>query len=132
MLAAFFWSIRAEERAGKEPLLSTALFRNRTSNLGLVTQNIQWLMLLGTSFTVAAYLQVVRGYDAIQTGVIFTAATAGLLDLLAAAPSGSRSGARSARLIIAGFVVTIVGIAVLLPSAPRRPPAPGPSRPGSS
>ena len=50
-----------------------ALFRNRTSNLGLVTQNAQWLMLMGMSFVVSAYLQVVRGYDAIQTGVIFTA-----------------------------------------------------------
>ena len=72
VLMWFFQSVRAKERAGQEPLLSTALFRNRTSNLGLVTQNVQWLLLLGSSFTVAAYLQVVRGYDAIQTGVIFT------------------------------------------------------------
>jgi MFS family permease len=49
VLALFFRSIRAKERAGKEPLLSTSLFRNRTSNLGLVTQNTQWLMLMGTS-----------------------------------------------------------------------------------
>ena len=40
----------ATERAGGEPLLSTGLFRNRTSNLGLVTQNIQWLVLMGTAF----------------------------------------------------------------------------------
>src|SRR5689334_14090768 len=33
VLALFFRSIRAKERAGKEPLLSTSLFRNRTSNL---------------------------------------------------------------------------------------------------
>src|SRR4029434_4600137 len=71
----FFAHIRAMERRGEEPLLSTRLFHNRTSNLGLVTQNMQWLLLMGTSFVVAAYLQVVRGYDAIQTGVIFTAAT---------------------------------------------------------
>ena len=113
MLVWFFLSVRAKERAGKEPLLSTALFRNRTSNLGLITQNIQWLLLLGTSFTVAAYLQVVRGYDAIQTGVIFTAATAGVL-VSSLLPSGSRSGMRSARLILTGFIVTIVGVAVLL------------------
>ena len=43
----FFLWIRSLERAGKEPLLSTGLFRNRTSNLGLVTQNIQWLVLWG-------------------------------------------------------------------------------------
>ena len=71
--------MRRKERAGEEPLLSTALFRNRTSNLGLVTQNVQWLLLMGMSFVVSAYLQVVRGYNAIQTGVIFTAATVGLL-----------------------------------------------------
>ena len=53
VLAWFFLSTRAKERAGREPLLSTALFRNRTSNLGLITQNAQWLMLMGTSFVVS-------------------------------------------------------------------------------
>jgi MFS family permease len=75
-LFGFFLSIRSRERAGKEPLLSTGLFRNRVSNLGLVTQNIQWLLLMGTSFVVAVYLQTVRGYNAIETGLIFTAADA--------------------------------------------------------
>ena len=64
-------------------MLSTALFRNRASNLGLVTQNVQWLLLLGTAFVVSAYLQVVRGYNAIETGVIFTAATVGILGVVA-------------------------------------------------
>src|SRR4030095_10874513 len=79
LLAAFYVYIRAQERAGKEPLLSTGLFRNRTCNLALVTQNIQWLLLMGTSFVVSFFLQTVRGYSAIKTGVIFTAATAGIL-----------------------------------------------------
>ncbi len=113
VLVWFFYSVRAEERAGQEPLLSLALFRNRTSNLGLITQNVQWLLLLGSSFTVAAYLQVVRGYDAIQTGVIFTAATAGILvSSLAAERFAKRHRQRS--LIIVGFIVTIAGVAVLL------------------
>src|SRR4051794_21232673 len=75
----FFLHIRSYERAGKEPLLSTGLFKNRTSNLGLATQNIQWLLLMGTSFVVAVFLQTVRGYNAIETGVVFTAATLGVL-----------------------------------------------------
>ena len=113
VLAWFFMSVRQKERAGKEPLLSTALFRNRTSNLGLVTQNIQWLLLLGVSFVVAAYLQVVRGYNAIETGVIFTAATVGVLaSSLGAERFARRRNQRS--LIMAGFVVAIVGIGVLL------------------
>jgi MFS family permease len=113
VLALFFVSVRAKERAGKEPLLSTGLFRNRTSNLGLVTQNTQWLLLMGVSFVVSAYLQVVLGYNAIETGVIFTAATIGLLvSSLAAARLAKKYAQRT--LIIAGFVVTIAGVGVLL------------------
>ena len=62
---------------------------------------------------VSAYLQVVRGYNAIQTGVIFTAATLGLLlSSLAAERLAKRYAQRT--LIIAGFVLTIAGVAVLL------------------
>jgi MFS family permease len=113
VLGLFFRSVRAKERAGEEPLLSTSLFRNRTSNLGLVTQNAQWLLLTGVSFVVSAFLQVVRGYNAIQTGVIFTATTAGLLvSSLAAERFAKRRAQRT--LIIAGFVVTLGGVGVLL------------------
>ncbi|MFI6655440.1 MFS transporter [Streptomyces sp. NPDC050523] len=109
----FFRSVRAKEAAGEEPLLPLALFRNRVSNLGLITQNVQWLMLMGTSFTVAAYLQVVRHYDAIQTGVIFTAATLGLL--LTSLGAERMAKRRSQRLLItSGFAVSIVGIVVLI------------------
>ena len=113
VLGSFFVHIRARERKGEEPLLSTALFRNRTSNLGLVTQNVQWLLLIGTAFVVSAYLQVVRGYNAIQTGVIFTAATGGILVSSLAAERLAKKYAQRT-LIMAGFVTTIAGIAVLL------------------
>ncbi|MFJ5776938.1 MFS transporter [Streptomyces sp. NPDC093094] len=113
VLAVFFRWVHRRERAGREPLLSVSLFRNRTSNLGLITQNAQWLMLMGTSFTVAAYLQVVRGYDAIETGVIFTAATLGILvSSLAAERLAERRPQRT--LVMAGFVMTVVGIGVLI------------------
>jgi MFS family permease len=113
-LVWFFSHIRSMERAGEEPLLSSALFRNRTSNLGLITQNVQWLMLLGSAFVVSVFLQVERGYNAIQTGVIFTAATAGILvSSLAAERLAKKHPQRT--LIITGFITTIAGIAVLLP-----------------
>ena len=80
---------------------------------GSITQNVQWLLLMGTSFVVSAYLQVVRGYNAIQTGVIFTAATVGILaSSLAAERLAKRRSQRT--LIVAGFVTTIVGVVVLL------------------
>jgi MFS family permease len=113
ILAGFFAWVRGRERAGKEALLSTSLFRNRTSNLALITQNVQWAMLMGAAFVVSAYLQVVRKYDAIQTGVIFTAATVGiLLSSLVAGRLARRFRPRT--LILAGFVTTIAGIIVLL------------------
>ena len=113
LIFLFFVHIRRSERAGGEPLLPTAVFRNRIANLGLVTQNVQWLLLMGTAFVVSAYLQVVRGYNAIQTGVIFTAATGGILaSSLAAQRLATRHSQRT--LIISGFVTTIAGIGLLL------------------
>ena len=88
-------------------------FRNRTSNLGLATQNIQWLLLMGTSFVVAVFLQTVRHFSAVKTGVIFTAATAGILvSSLAAERLAKRHEQRT--LIRTGFVVAIAGIALLI------------------
>jgi MFS family permease len=112
-LLAFFLYIRRRESAGKEVLLSTGLFKNRTCNLALVTQNIQWLLLMGVSFVVSVFLQEVRGYSAIKTGVIFTAATLGILfSSLAAERLAKRYAQRT--LIVAGFVVTLAGIVLLL------------------
>jgi MFS family permease len=112
-LAAFFVWIRMRERKGKEPLLSIGLFRNRTCNLALITQNAQWLLLMGTSFVVSVFLQEVRGYSAIKTGVIFTAATLGIL--IASFGAERFAKRRTQRtLIVAGFVVTVAGIVILL------------------
>jgi len=113
LLIGFFLYIRARERAGKEPLLSTRLFKNRVSNLALVTQNAQWLVLMGTSFTVAVYLQTVRGYNPIETGAIFTAATFGVLASSLAAERFARKRTQKT-LILAGFALTAAGIGLLI------------------
>jgi MFS family permease len=128
VLGLFFGWIVRRERGGHEPLVSIKLFRNRTSSLGMVTQNLQWLILMGVSFVVSAYLQVVRGYNAIQTGVIFTAATLGILgSSLVAAPLARRFQQRL--LILTGFVATIIGIAVLL-AVVKHSPSPWAFAPG--
>jgi MFS family permease len=113
VIALFFVWVRRLERKHQEPLLSTALFRNRVSNLALVTQNFQWLLLMGVSMLVASLLQVVREYDAVETGIIFSAATFGVLvSSLAAGPLVRRFAQRS--LILTGFLVTGVGLILLL------------------
>lgn len=112
-IAWFFLHVSRLEREGGSPLLATSLFGKRAANLALATQNIQWLLLMGTAFVVSAFLQVIRGYNAIQTGVIFTAATAGVLaSSIAAERLAKRFAQRS--LVIAGFAVDLAGILVLL------------------
>ena len=68
---------------------------------------------MGTSFVVAVFLQTVRGYNAIETGVIFTAATLGVL---ASSLGAERFAKRRPQktLIMAGFVITAAGIGLLL------------------
>ncbi len=113
ILLGFFLSIRHRERVGKEPLISTHLFRNRTSNLGLVTQNVQWLTLQGSFFVISVFLQEVRHFSAIETGLMLTPATIGIL--LSGALAGRFAKRRSQRTLIrAGFVMTIVGTILLL------------------
>lgn len=113
ILLWFFLHIRSRERAGKEPLLSTRLFHNRASNLGLVTQNIQWLILQGSFFVISVFLQTVRGFNAIQTGLILTPATIGIL--LSSSVAGRLAKKYSQRTLIrAGFITTTVGMILLL------------------
>jgi predicted MFS family arabinose efflux permease len=109
----FLLHIRSLERRGKEPLLSRSVLSDRTANLALVTQNLQWLVMMGTSFVVSVYLQVVRGYSAIKTGLIFTAATVGVLLSSLAAERLAKRRAQST-LIRAGFAVTLIGMALLV------------------
>lgn len=113
ILLWFLLHIRRRERAGKEPLVSIGLFRNRTSNLGLVTQNIQWLILQGAFFVISVFLQEVRKYSAVETGLILTPAIAGIL--LSSAVAGRMARRRSqTTLIRGGFVITVAGMVLLL------------------
>jgi MFS family permease len=113
LLAIFFWHIRSRERRGKTPLIATRVLKNRTANLGLLTQNIQWLVMLGGFFVISVFLQESREYSAVQTGLILTAATLGvLLSGLRAAKLAARFSQRT--LIRAGFTLTLAGIAFLL------------------
>ncbi len=111
--AGFFLHVRANERSGDTPLISTSLFRSKVSNIGLATQLLQWLILVGTAFVVPAYLQVVRGCDPIGTGAIFAAATVGLI---VSSPVAARLSRRFAErtLIMSGFGAVLAGAVVLI------------------
>ena len=80
----------------------------------MVTQNLQWLIMMGTSFVVSVYLQEVHGYSPIRTRLIFTAATAGILITSFAARSlAARYPQRT--LIAAGFLAAVLGLVLMIP-----------------
>src|SRR6516164_406185 len=109
----FFLHIHAREKKGRAVLLPLRLFRNKISNLGLGTQVIQWLILQGTFFVVSVYLQEVWKYNAIQTGLILTPGTIGILIAAAGADRFARRHPQR-WLIIAGFLITAIGMILLL------------------
>jgi len=111
-LAWFFLHIRSAEHKGRDVLIPLRLFRNKTSNLGLGTQTIQWLVMQGSFFATSVYLQEVDHYNAIKTGLQLTPATIGIL---AASAGADRFARRHPQrwLIIAGFLVTVAGMALL-------------------
>jgi MFS family permease len=113
VLAVFFLYVQTRERHGRTPLVSPSLFKNRTSNLGLTTQTVQWLVLQGVFFVISVFLQQERGYSAIQTGLMLVPATIGIL---ASSAMAQRMASRHPQrlLVRAGFTVTIVGIVLLL------------------
>jgi MFS family permease len=109
----FFLYTRSRENKGRDVLLPLRLFRNKVSNLGLGTQGIQWLILQGSFFVVSVYLQEVDGYNAVKTGLVLTPGTIGILVASAGADRFARR--RQQRwLIIAGFLVTAIGMVLLL------------------
>src|SRR5690606_27252411 len=112
-LAAFLGYSWARERGGRAPLVSVRLFTDLTSNLGLATQTLQWLVLQGAFFVISVFLQQVRGFSAIETGLVLVPATIGLLLSSGAAPRMARRHS-GRRLIRFGFFVTALGLGLLL------------------
>jgi MFS family permease len=113
LLVWFFLHLRSREREGKAPLVATRLFRNRTSNLGLTTQLVQWLVMQGSFFVISVFLQTVRGYSAIETGLALIPATIGIL--LTSSFAGRMAGRRSQkRLIVAGFIISTAGLLLII------------------
>src|ERR1700722_4746220 len=104
----FVLHLRSGERKGRDVLIATRMFRNRVANLGMGTQLFQWLVMQGSFFVVSVFLQETRHFDAIQTGLMLTPATLGVLATSAAADRLPR-GRTPRALVIAGVGVSAPG-----------------------
>lgn len=113
LLVLFVLRTRYRERRNKESLIPMRVLRDRIANIGLVTQNAQWFLQAGTAFVVAVFVQFSLGYNAIQTGLVMTPITIGLL--LASQRTGALAQRFEQRRIVqGGFLGAFVGILLVL------------------
>ena len=113
VLGAFrSWEAR-REREGRDPLVHLKLLSFPALRGGLSMLLVQNLILMGIFFTVPLYLQIVQGFDALETGVRMLPASAGLF---VAALAGSRLARRFAArtLVRAGLSIDLISVLMLL------------------
>ncbi|MBU6216724.1 MAG: MFS transporter [Acidobacteria bacterium] len=104
---------RHRESAGREPLVHLDRLRIVPLRAGLTLFSAQNLILMGIFFSIPLYLQVVQGFDALETGVLMLPVS---IALFLTSASGPLLGRRwSPRTIVrAGLVVLLIADLALM------------------
>jgi len=111
------WLLR-RKRAGQVTLLDPDLFRHPNFTAGVSGQLLQQVTLGGAMIALPLYFQMTLEYNALQSGL--SLAPLSLTMFGAALLAGRRAGnRRPASIIRAGFVLTSLGVAIILPLVPR-------------
>src|SRR4051812_49478428 len=111
------WLVR-RKHDGKPTLLDPDLFKAALFRLGIVSQMSQNIALGGAMIALPIFLQMVLGYNALQTGL--TIAPLSLTMFASALIAGKRTGKRRpASVIRAGWALVLVGVVALIPIIPR-------------
>ncbi|MER2136721.1 MAG: MFS transporter [Arthrobacter sp.] len=111
------WLVRRKRRQ-QPTLLDPDLFRSKPFRFGATGQMQQQIALGGTMIVLPIYLQMVLGYNAMESGL--SIAPLSLTMFAVALLAGKRAGKRRpATLIRWGFLLLIAGLALLLPVIPR-------------
>ena len=116
VLGAFAAHQHRLARRGGAPLLDPALFRERAFSAGLLTQLVFWAGQASFFLVLALYLQLGRGLDALQAGLVFTILAAAYLVASLEAPGltarlGRRLPAMGALALATGHAVMLATVA---------------------
>jgi EmrB/QacA subfamily drug resistance transporter len=101
------------ERTGRDPLVHLALMKIASLRSGLIGLFSQNLLLMGVFFTVPLYLQLVLGFDALETGIKMLPVS---VTMFLASAVGSRLSTRFAvrAIVRTGLLTIFVAILALL------------------
>jgi EmrB/QacA subfamily drug resistance transporter len=117
-LGSLAWWLVRRKRAGQVTLLDPDLFKSANFRLGISGQTLQQIALGGAMIALPIFLQMVLEYNALQAGL--SLAPLSLSMFAVALIAGRRAGKRRpASIIRAGFVLLVVGTAILIPIVPR-------------
>jgi MFS family permease len=111
------WLVR-RHREGKVTLLDPDLFRLPNFRTGITGQMLQNITLGGAMIALPIFLQIKLEYNAMQTGL--SLAPLSLTMFAVAILAGRKAGGRRpATIIRAGFLLSSIGLAVIIPIVPR-------------
>jgi MFS family permease len=117
-MALLAWWLRRRKRQGALPLIDPDLFRARAFRLGISGQGLQQIALGGLMISLPIFLQMVLEYSALLAGL--SLAPLSLTMFFVALIAGRRAGDRRPSTIIrVGFLLLVVGVAIMLPIVPR-------------
>jgi EmrB/QacA subfamily drug resistance transporter len=117
-LGSLVWWLRRRKREGKAALLDISLFSSKYFRLGISSQTLQQIALGGLMIALPIYLQMVLEYDALGAGL--SLAPLSLTMFGVAVLAGRKAAGRSpSKIILTGFLLLAVGVAVLIPIVPR-------------
>ena len=112
------WLVR-RHREGKVTLLDPELFELPHFKLGFTAQMLQNITLGGAMIALPIFLQIKLEYDALETGL--SLAPLSLTMFAVAILAGRRSGdRRGSEIIRAGFALSTLGLALIIPIVPAR------------
>jgi Na+/melibiose symporter-like transporter len=100
-------------RLGQDPLVDMSLFKIPALRAGLSSFLAQNTILLGIFFTLPLYLQIVLGFDALETGIRMLPIS---IAMFATSAAGSALAQRFAprRIVQAGFVLLVIAAILML------------------
>jgi EmrB/QacA subfamily drug resistance transporter len=117
-LGSLVWWLRRRKQEGRPALLDIGLFSSKYFRLGISCQTLQQISLGGMMIALPIFLQMVLEYNALEAGL--TLAPLSLSMFAIALLAGKKAGSRSpSRIIRAGFLLLVAGVAVLIPIVPR-------------
>jgi MFS family permease len=117
-LSGLFWWLRRRKQQGRAALLDPDLFQIPTFRLGASGQMLQQIALGGMMIALPIYLQMVLEYNSMQAGLSMAPLSLSMfaVAILAAKRAGRR---RPASIIMVGFILLAIGLAVLVVVVPR-------------